>query len=159
MSSAKATTPRSMTPDELAQACADSMWAEDSASQALGFEIEEVTAGRARLSMTVREDMLNGQRICHGGFIFTLADSAFAFACNSYNQFVVAQHCAISFIAPAKEGERLIATAQEVTRYGRSGIYDIRVARADGALIAEFRGQSRTVKGTHLPEEEIALKT
>ncbi|TQV75719.1 hydroxyphenylacetyl-CoA thioesterase PaaI [Denitrobaculum tricleocarpae] len=153
MSEAKA-----MTPDELAKACADSMWADDSASQALGFEIEEVTAGRARLSMTVREDMLNGQRICHGGFIFTLADSAFAFACNSYNQFVVAQHCAISFIAPAYEDDRLIATAKEVTRYGRSGIYDISVAREDGAVIAEFRGQSRSVKGTHLPEDEVALK-
>ncbi len=149
---------KAMTPDELAKACADSMWADDSASQALGFEIEEVTAGRARLSMTVREDMLNGQRICHGGFIFTLADSAFAFACNSYNQFVVAQHCAISFIAPAYEGDRLIATAKEVTRYGRSGIYDISVAREDGAVIAEFRGQSRSVKGTHLPEDEGALK-
>ncbi len=153
MSAAKA-----MTPDELAKACADSMWADDSASQALGFEIEEVTAGCARLSMTVREDMLNGQRICHGGFIFTLADSAFAFACNSYNQFVVAQHCAISFIAPAREGDRLIATAREVTRHGRSGIYDISVARNDGAVIAEFRGQSRTVKGTHLPEDEVVLE-
>ncbi len=144
-----------MTPDELARACADAMWAGDSASQGLGFVIDEVAAGRAVLSMTVRGDMVNGHRICHGGFIFTLADSAFAFACNSYNQNVVAQHCAITFIAPAFEGDRLTATAEEVTRYGRSGIYDIRVTREDGTAIAEFRGQSRSVKGTHLPEDEV----
>lgn len=144
-----------MTPDQLARACADAMWADDSASQGLGFSIDEVTAGRAVLSMTVRGDMVNGHRICHGGFIFTLADSAFAFACNSYNQNTVAQHCAITFIAPAFEGDRLSATAEEVTRYGRSGIYDIKVTREDGTIIAEFRGQSRTVKGTHLPETEI----
>lgn len=149
---------KAMTPDELARACAEAMWADDSASQGLGFEIKEVTAGRATLSMTVRGDMVNGHRICHGGFIFTLADSAFAFACNSYNQYVVAQHCAITFIAPAYEGDRLIATAQEVTRYGRSGMYDIKVERDDGVVIAEFRGQSRSVKGTHLPEEDVILK-
>ena len=147
-----------MTPDELAQACADAMWAGDSASQGLGFTIDHIAAGRATLSMTVRGDMVNGHCICHGGFIFTLADSAFAFACNSYNQNVVAQHCAITFIAPAFEGDRLIATAEEVTRYGRSGIYDIKVARADGTAVAEFRGQSRSVKGTHLPEDEGTLK-
>lgn len=147
-----------MTPDELARACAEAMWAGDSASQGLGMSIDEVTAGRAVLSMTVRGDMVNGHRICHGGFIFTLADSAFAFACNSYNQNVVAQHCAITFIAPAFEGERLTATAEEVTRYGRSGIYDIKVTRDDGAAIAEFRGQSRSVKGTHLPEDEGTLE-
>ncbi len=153
MSAAKA-----MTPDELAKACAEAMWADDSASQGLGFEIEEVTAGRATLSMTVREDMVNGHRICHGGFIFTLADSAFAFACNCYKQHVVAQQCAITFIAPAYEGDCLIARAQEVTRYGRSGIYDIKVTRDDGEAIAEFRGQSRSVKGTHLPEEKTTLE-
>ncbi|WP_282605249.1 hydroxyphenylacetyl-CoA thioesterase PaaI [Pelagibius sp. Alg239-R121] len=149
---------KAMTADELARACADAMWADDMASQGLGLVIDDVGPGRSVLSMTVRTDMVNGHRICHGGFIFTLADSAFAFACNSYNQYVVAQHCAVTFIAPAYEGDRLTATAQEVTRYGRSGIYDIKVSRDDGAAIAEFRGQSRSVKGTHLPEEDIALK-
>ena len=87
-----------MTPDELAKACAESMWKTDNASKGLGFEIEDIASGEARLSMVVREDMLNGQRICHGGFIFTLADSAFAFACNGYNQFTVAQSCKIDFL-------------------------------------------------------------
>lgn len=142
---------RELAPDELAQACADAMWAKDNASQALGMTIEAVGAGWARISMTVRADMTNGHKICHGGYIFTLADSTFAFACNSYNQYAVAQHCAVSFLAPVYEGERLTAEAREIHKSGRSGIYDIRVTRADGETIAEFRGHSRTVKGTHLP--------
>jgi acyl-CoA thioesterase len=149
-------TPDEMTADQLAQACADAMWKGDKASQGLGFSIDRIAAGEATLSMTVRGDMVNGHRICHGGFIFTLADSAFAFACNGYNQYVVAQHCAVTFIAPAMEGDRLIATAREVKRFGRSGIYDISVARDDGTAIAEFRGQSRSVKGTHLPEDRVS---
>ena len=101
--------------------------------------------------MPVREDMLNGHGLCHGGMIFTLADSAFAFACNSYNQMAVAQHCSITYLIPGRIGDRLTATAREVSRRGRSGLYDIRITNQDGAHVAEFRGHSRTVKGTHLP--------
>ncbi len=147
-----AVTASELSPDELARACADAMWERDNASQRLGMRIEDVGAGWARLSMTVRDDMTNGHKICHGGFIFTLADSAFAFACNSYNQNAVAQQCAVTFLAPVGEGERLTAEAREINRSGRSGIYDIRVTRDDGETVAEFRGHSRTVKGTHLPE-------
>ena len=96
--------------------------------------------------------MTNGHKTCHGGYIFTLADSAFAFACNTYNQRTVAQMAAVSFLAPAFEGDLLTATAQEVWRQGRGGIYDVRVTNQSGTPIAEFRGHSRTVKGTHLPE-------
>jgi len=143
---------RQMSPDELARASAGAMWANDRASQGLGMVIDEIGAGRATLSMTVAPQMTNGHGICHGGFIFTLADSAFAFACNSYNQNAVAQMAAITFLAPGREGMRLTARAREVTRQGRSGIYDISVHAEDGTHIAEFRGHSRTVKGTHLPE-------
>lgn len=141
-----------MTPLELARASAAAMWAGDSASQWLGMEIDAVGPGSAVLSMTVTESMTNGLKTCHGGLIFTLADSAFAFACNSYNQRAVAQMAAITFLAPALAGDRLTAEAREIARSGRSGIYDIRVTRQDGSVIAEFRGHSRTVKGTHLPE-------
>lgn len=140
-----------LTGDALARACADAMWAGDRASQGLGMEIVDVGVGRATLRMTIRDDMVNGLDIGHGGLVFTLADSAFAFACNSHNQHAVAQHCAISFLGPARKGDVLTAEAREVNRSGRSGIYDIRVTRADGEVIAEFRGHSRTVKGTHLP--------
>jgi acyl-CoA thioesterase len=140
-----------MTPEGLARASADAMWQGDLASQSLGMAIDDIGPGRATLSMTVHDEMANGHKTCHGGFIFTLADSAFAFACNSYNQRTVAQMAAITFLAPAFAGDRLTATAHEVARAGRSGIYDIRVTNQDGRQIAEFRGHSRTVKGTHLP--------
>ena len=136
-----------MTPDELARASADAMWSADTASRGLGMEIVDVAPGRATLTMTVGEAMLNGHEIAHGGFIFTLADSAFAFACNSYGERTVAQHCTISFIKPVAKGDRLVATAREVSRVGRSGIYDVSVS-ANGAVIAEFRGFSRTVGGS-----------
>ncbi len=97
--------------------------------------------------MTVRADMTNGHGTCHGGFIFTLADSAFAFACNTYDERTVAQHAQITFIAPAMAGDKLVASAIERSRTGRSGIYDITVTREDGQQIAEFRGHSRTVGG------------
>ena len=141
--------------DELARACAKAMWDKDRASNALGMELEEVTSGRARLSMLVREDMTNGHDICHGGFIFTLADSAFAFACNGYNRFTVAQHCSISFLMPVKPGERLCATAIERQKQGRSGIYDITVTNEKDEVIAEFRGISRTIRGQHLTADPI----
>ena len=136
-----------MTPDELARASADAMWSADTASRGLGMEIVDVAPGRATLTMTVGEAMLNGHEIAHGGFIFTLADSAFAFACNSYGERTVAQHCTISFIKPVVKGDRLVATAREVSRIGRSGIYDVSVS-ANGAIVAEFRGFSRTVGGS-----------
>ena len=113
-------------------------------SSGLGMEIVDIRAGQATLTMIVRPDMVNGQRIAHGGFIFLLADSTFAFACNSRNERAVAAQCQITFIKPAKLGDKLIATAREISRSGRSGIYDIRVT-ANDLVIAEFRGHSRTI--------------
>ena len=139
-------------PHALAAAVAESMFARDSASRGLGMQIVRVAPGEARMSMTVRPDMLNGHAICHGGFIFTLADSAFAFACNSYNTITVGQAASVNYVAPAALGDRLTATAREVSRAGRSGIYDVDVTNQDGRLVAHFRGQSRSVRGTHLPE-------
>ena len=139
-----------LSPDDLARACADAMWQEDEASQGLGMEIVDIRAGQATLAMTVQPHMVNGHKIAHGGFIFTLADSAFAFACNSHNERTVAAQGAITFIRPAKLGDRLIATAREVSRSGRSGIYDVRVTAAE-VVIAEFRGHSRSIGGTLVP--------
>jgi len=135
-----------LSPDDLARACADAMWKDDDASRGLGMEIVEVKAGRATLAMTIRPNMVNGQGIAHGGFIFTLADSAFAFACNSHNERVVAAQGNITFIRPGNTGDRLVATAREISRSGRSGIYDVRVT-VDDVVIAEFRGHSRAVAG------------
>lgn len=139
-----------LSPDELARACADAMWREDNASSGLGMEILDIGAGRATLAMSVGPNMVNGHGIAHGGFIFTLADSTFAFACNSYNERTVAAHGNISFIRPGKLGDRLVATAREVSRSGRSGIYDIRVT-VDDTTIAELRGHSRTIGGALVP--------
>jgi acyl-CoA thioesterase len=139
--------------EDIARACAEAMWGEDDASKGLGMEIVEIGPGFATLAMTVRPDMVNGQRIAHGGFIFTLADSAFAFACNSRNDRVVAAQGQITFIKPGKLGDRLVATAREVTRGGRSGIYDVRVTAGD-TVIAEFRGHSRVIPGTWLPTQD-----
>jgi acyl-CoA thioesterase len=136
-----------------AERCAAAMYATDSASKGLGMQIDHIAPGAATLSMTLREDMLNGHRIAHGGFLFTLADSAFAFACNSYNQLTVAQQNQITFMAPGREGERVTATAVEVSRTGRSGIYDVTVTGEDGRILALMRGLSRTIKGTHFDEE------
>ena len=146
-----------LSPDDLARACAEAMWQEDDASQGLGMEIVEIGPGRATLAMTVRPDMVNGQRIAQGGFIFTLADSAFAFACNSHNERVVAAQGNITFIRPGKLGDRLVAAAREISRSGRSGIYDVRVMAGD-AVIAEFRGHSRSIGGTWLPATEADAK-
>jgi acyl-CoA thioesterase len=147
------------TPDDIARACAQAMWQEDDASRGLGMELVEVTSGRATLAMTIKPHMVNGQRIAHGGFIFTLADSAFAFACNSHNERVVAAQGNITFIRPGKLGDRLIATAREVSRSGRSGIYDVRVTSEDGAVVAEFRGHSRVIAGTWLPAFDAETKS
>jgi acyl-CoA thioesterase len=142
-----------LSPDDLARACAEAMWKDDDASQGLGMEILDVKAGQATLAMTVRPHMVNGHGIAHGGFIFLLADSTFAFACNSRNERAVAAQCNISFIKPGKLGDRLVATAKEISWTGRSGIYDVRVT-VDGVAIAELRGHSRTVGGAWIPVAE-----
>jgi acyl-CoA thioesterase len=142
-----------MTPEEVAKKSAEAMWARDDASKWLGASLDAVGPGAATMSMTVEKHHTNGHDICHGGFIFTLADSAFAFACNSYNQVVVAQHNVISFLAPCALGDRLTAEAREISRNGRSGLYDVRVTNQDGKLIAEFRGASRAIKGQHFSAE------
>ena len=139
---------------ELARRAADVMWAEDNASKWLGMRIEEVRPGYARLSMTVTANMVNGHQLCHGGLIFTLADSTFAFACNSHNQRAVAAGCAIEFLAPAFLGDVLTAEGVEQTLRGRSGIYDMKVSNQKGETIALFRGKSATIKGTLVPLDE-----
>ena len=131
----------------LAERVAAAMWARDDASQRLGMRIVGVGAGRAELSMMVRADMLNGHAICHGGFIFTLCDSAFAYACNSYNMNTVASSCGIDFLAPAREGDTLTASAHERSLSGRTGVYDIEVTNQHGEKIALFRGKSYRIKG------------
>lgn len=146
-----------LSPDELARACADAMWKEDDASKGLGMKIVEVKAGHAVMSMTVLPYMVNGQRIAHGGFIFLLADSTFAFACNSRNDRAVAAQCDITFIRPGKLGDVLVATAREISRTGRSGIYDVKVMTGD-TVIAEFRGHSRIIAGTWLPVADAQSK-
>ena len=146
------TTVTALTPQELAQACADAMWSSDSTSQRLGMMIEHIAPGKATLSMEVTDFMLNGHGLAHGGFVFALADSAFAFACNGYNQRAVAHHAAITYMAPGRLGDRLTAVAIEVHRAGRNGIYDVHITNDRGEPVAEFRGHSRTVKGSHLPE-------
>ncbi|MCO6407656.1 hydroxyphenylacetyl-CoA thioesterase PaaI [Hoeflea alexandrii] len=137
---------------ERAERSSEAMLRDDHTTKGMGMNIDAVGPGRATLSMVVRKDHLNGHGSCHGGAIFTLADSAFAFACNSHNTITVAQHCSVTFLAPGREGDRLTATAREVTLAGRSGVYDVSVTRQDGVTIAEFRGLSRTVSGTHFEE-------
>lgn len=143
------------TPAE-AQALADrvarAMLERDPASQKLGMHIAKVAPGRAEVTMAVRADMLNGHAICHGGFIFTLADSAFAYACNSYNLSTVASGCAIDFVAPAREGDVLTARAAERSAAGRTGVYDIDVVNQRGETVALFRGKSYRIKG-HVIDE------
>lgn len=123
------------------------MLAADVASTALGITLVELAPGRAVARMAVTENMLNGHRICHGGYVFLLADTAFALACNSYGQATVAAGADVSFVRPVGPGETLVASAVERVRYGSSGIYDVTIATADGAVVAEFRGRSRTVGG------------
>jgi acyl-CoA thioesterase len=132
----------SFSADQRAAAVGEAMYARDTASQALGMALEQVRPGYARLRMAVRADMLNGHGSCHGGMVFALADSAFAFACNSHDVVTVASGCSIEFLAPAREGDELVAEAEERFREGRNGVYDVIVRRADGSLIATFRGRS-----------------
>ena len=141
-----------MTPQERADRAAQAMWAKDAASQGLGLRLDSVAPGRAVLSVVVAPQHLNGHGICHGGFIFTLADSAFAFACNSYNAVTVAQENQITFLSPGQPGEVLTATAVETAKTGRSGVYDVTVTGADGRTVALMRGLSRTIRGQHFAE-------
>lgn len=144
------------TPKEIARRSAESMWAEDRASQALGMRILDVGPGTATLEMLVRADMVNGHGIGHGGLTFTLADSAFAFACNSYNRRVLAQACEITYLDPTRLGDVLTATAVERSRTGRDGVYDVTVRNAAG-VVAGFVGKSREVRGTlYIDPEEGA---
>lgn len=133
----------------IAEQSARAMWAGDQASQHLGMELVAIGSGRAVLAMTISATMVNGHGIAHGGFIFTLADSAFAFACNGHGHHAVAAQCQISYVRPGHLGDRLVATAHEVIREGRSGIYDVRVTRGDD-VVAEFRGHSRQLPGSWL---------
>ena len=144
----------SITPQQRAERAAAAMWHGDQASQWLGMTLDDIRPGCATTSLIVQDHHLNGHKICHGGFIFTLADSAFAFACNSYNQLAVAQHNTVSFIAPGKLGEKLVARAIETNKTGRNGIYDVTVTGENGRVIAEFRGCSRVISGTHFDESK-----
>jgi acyl-CoA thioesterase len=134
-------------PQEIAEQVRDGMLANDRASRALGMEILEIAPGSATLAMAVREDMLNGHDICHGGFMATLADSAFAFACNSYNELTVASGFAVDFLAPARLGDVLTARCSEVSKAGRTGVYDVELRNQRGERVAIFRGRSYTLKG------------
>src|SRR5918992_3128085 len=124
------------------------MWREDEASRALGMTLDEVGPGSARLSMTVQTHMANGQKVCHGGYIFTLADSAFGYACNTHNQRTLSASASIDYLAPAFVEDRLTAEAREVERRDRRGIYDVKVVNQNGDTVALLRGISATVKGT-----------
>ncbi len=135
-------------PQALAEATAAAMYERDHAAQALGMQVAQVGPGSALLKMAVRRDMVNGHQICHGGMIFALADTAFAYACNSGNQATVASACQIDFIAPAREGETLEAEATERVAAGRTGVYDVTVRTADGRMIALFRGKSHRIGGS-----------
>jgi len=147
MSVSAETVPAARSAEEIARLSAAAMWSTDLASQGLGMEIVAIGPGTATLAMTLTERMCNGFGMGHGGFIFALADSAFAFACNSYDERTVAQHCAITYLQPGLRGERLLAHAREVSRTGRSGIYDVEV-RQGGVVIAQFRGHSRAIGGS-----------
>ena len=135
-------------PQEIAEQSAAAMWAEDHASRGLGMTLVRIEPGVAVLSMPVTQAMVNGHGLAHGGFIFTLADSAFAFACNSRNQRCVAQNCQITYVAAGKLGMVLTAEARERQRAERSGIYDVTVRDEAGTVIAEFRGHCRSIPGT-----------
>jgi acyl-CoA thioesterase len=136
-----------MNAQQVAEAARDAMWRDDRASKSLGMEVLAVGPGSATLAMMVRDDMLNGHDICHGGLISTLADSAFAFACNAYNEVTVAAGFDVNLISAARLGDRLIAVAVEVAKAGRTGVYDIAVKNQRGESVAAFRGRSYTMKG------------
>ena len=141
---------------ELAKACSAAMYANDAASRTLGIEVIESTPGCARLTMTVRAEFTNGHDICHGGYIFMLADSAFAYACNNQNRNTVASAASIEFVAPAHTGDRLTAVAHERVRGSKIGVYDVEVFNQDDRLMALFRGDSYQIRGQVIAAEEEA---
>lgn len=136
-----------MSAQQIAEAVRDAMWRNDRASKSLGMSVQAVGPGTATLTMAVREDMLNGLDICHGGFVTTLADSAFAFACNAHNEVTVAAGFDVNLLAAARLGDVLTATARELNRAGRTGIYDVAVSNQRGEAVAAFRGRSYSIKG------------
>ena len=138
-------------PQALAELAGKAMYERDPASQALGMTLDAIRPGYARMSMRVRLDMLNGHRTCHGGYIFMLADSAFAFACNSHNHNTVGAGCTIDYLAPGREGDLLVAEAVEQALQGKTGVYDIKVSNQEGRIVALFRGKSHRVSG-HVAE-------
>ncbi len=140
-----------MNPQALAEAAGAAMFARDPASQGLGMKLVEIRPGYARMTMPVRTDMLNGHQTCHGGFIFALADSAFAFACNSHNHTTVGAGCTIDYLAPGRLDDLLTAEAIERTLAGKTGIYDVNVTNQEGKMIATFRGKSHRVAGEVVP--------
>lgn len=144
-------TPR--TPEALARACADAMYARDRATQGMGIELLEAGPGSAAVRMTVRADMIQGHGTCHGGFLFALADSAFAFACNSHDEATVALGCSIDYVAPALLGDQLTAIAHELVRKSRTGLYDVRLENQRGELVALFHGKSYKLHGSVLTQE------
>jgi acyl-CoA thioesterase len=141
-----------MNPQQIAESIREAMWRDDRASQTLGMQVQSVAPGRAVSTMTVREDMLNGHDICHGGLVAMLADSTFAYACNAYNEVTVASGFDINLIAAAHLGDVLTASAAEVSKSGRTGVYDIVVTNQRGETIAAFRGRSYTIKGKPVVE-------
>lgn len=153
--------PDSAAADRLARRAGAAMYESDRTARALGIELEHVAAGEARLAMRVRDDMVNGHDVCHGGLTFTLADTAMAYASNSYNRVALAQIATIQFTAPGRRGERLVAEASESFGEGRTGIYDVVVRGEDGRTIALFRGTTRQVRGeivsadVEAPESEV----
>ncbi len=142
-------------PQQLATRVAEALFRADAATRSLGATIEFVAPGQARLAMTVQSHMLNGHGVCHGGYITTLADSAFAYACNSRNAATVAAGLAIEFVAPGRPGDRLVAAAREVSLHGRTGHYDVMVHNQEGTLIALMRGRSHQLSNQQViaPEE------
>ncbi len=134
-------------PQALAELAGKTMYDRDPASQALGMLLAEIRPGYARMTMPVRADMLNGHQTCHGGYIFMLADSAFAFACNSHNHNTVGAGCTIDYLAPGREGDLLTAEATEQALAGKTGVYDIKVVNQEGRTVALFRGKSHRVAG------------
>lgn len=141
-----------MNAQEVAEATRDAMWEDECASRALGMRVQAIGPGTATLTMTVREDMLNAHELCHGGLLATLADSAFAFACNSYNEMTVASGFDINLIAAARRGDVLTATAREMSKSGRTGVYDVTLVNQHGEPVAAFRGRSYTMKGKPIVE-------
>lgn len=138
----------------IATRAAQLMWAADQASNWLGLKMVSVGPGQAIVKLDLKDHHLNGHGICHGGIIFMLADSAFALACNSYNQIAVAQHNSITYLAPGQPGSTLTAQASQVSLTGRSGLYDVVVRDETGTVIAQFRGHSRVIRGQHFNEDQ-----